>query len=60
MKSGFLMIVPIYAKVSISSLPRKIIKSTFFFVIFGYGLLIVSADWLVPLVLGEQWRVATV
>jgi O-antigen/teichoic acid export membrane protein len=43
-----------------TSLPRKIIKSTFFFVIFGYGLLIVSADWLVPLVLGEQWRVATV
>jgi hypothetical protein len=29
-----------------TSLPRKIIKSTFFFVIFGYGLLIVSADWL--------------
>lgn len=43
-----------------TSLPRKIIKSTFFFVIFGYGLLIVLADWLVPLVLGEQWRVAIV
>ncbi|AYQ56981.1 hypothetical protein MS2017_1284 [Bathymodiolus thermophilus thioautotrophic gill symbiont] len=42
------------------SLPRKIIKSTFFFVIFGYGLLITLADWLVPLVLGEQWRVAIV
>ncbi len=42
------------------SLPRKIIKSTFLFVIFGYGLLIVLADWFVPLVLGEQWRVAIV
>ncbi|OIR24376.1 hypothetical protein BGC33_03360 [Bathymodiolus thermophilus thioautotrophic gill symbiont] len=43
-----------------TSLPRKIIKSTFFFVIFGYGLLITLADWLVPLVLGEQWHVAIV
>jgi O-antigen/teichoic acid export membrane protein len=40
------------------SLPRKIIKFTFFFVIFGYGLLIALADWFVPLVLGEQWQVA--
>jgi O-antigen/teichoic acid export membrane protein len=38
--------------------PRKVIKSTFIFVVIGYGLLISLADPLIPLLLGDQWRVA--
>jgi len=43
-----------------TSLPRKVIKSTFIFVVASYGLLIALADWFVPLFLGEQWASAIV
>lgn len=41
-------------------LPRKVIKFTFVLVFIGYGLLIVLADWFVPLLLGDQWISAVI
>lgn len=39
------------------TLPKKVISLTFLITLIGYGFLIVSADWFVPLFLGDQWEV---
>ena len=41
-------------------LPRKVITFIFPIVVIGYGLIITLADWLVPLFLGDQWKVAII
>jgi O-antigen/teichoic acid export membrane protein len=41
-----------------TSLPRRVIAFSFSVAIVCYGLLIALADWFVPLLLGEQWKVA--